>query len=395
MKVLIVGAGIVGMTLAYEWQKKNPNDEIIIIDKEPHEAFHASGKNSGILHAGFYYNTDSLKARLTAEGNALMKKFCKEKNIKINETGKLVVAKNEEEVETLKELERRSKANNAGAYLISEEEAKKIDPNAKTYKYALYSPNTASVNPREVCFRLREDLEEKGVKFVFNMPFEKYKQSYDFLINAAGLYADKIAHGFGVGLDYEVIPFKGLYLKYSGNDKIKTQIYPVPNIKNPFLGVHFTLMADNTVKIGPTAIPAFWRENYAGFKRFDFKEMIEILGIEAKMFFKHKWFRDLAFYEMRYYLPKNLINEAKKLVYYLRGSFKPYPPGIRAQLVDKRDLSLVMDFLVEKKENQIHILNAVSPAFTASFAFAEYVLDEQKKEVGSREKGEGNDGCND
>ncbi len=376
MKVLIVGAGIVGMALAYEWQKKNPNDEIIIIDKEPHEAFHASGKNSGILHAGFYYNSDSLKAKLTAEGNSLMKKFCKEKNIKINETGKLVVAKNEEEVETLKELEKRSKANNAGAYMISEEEAKKIDPNAKTYKYALYSPNTASVNPREVCFRLREDLEEKGVKFVFNMPFEKYKQSYDFLINAAGLYADKIAHKFGVGLDYEVIPFKGLYLKYLGNDKIKTQIYPVPNIKNPFLGVHFTLMADNTIKIGPTAIPAFWRENYTGFERFNFKEMIEILSIEAKMFFKHKWFRDLAFYEMRYYLPKNLINEAKKLVYKLSGSFKPYPPGIRAQLVDKRDLSLVMDFLVEKKENQIHILNAVSPAFTASFAFAKYVLDE-------------------
>ncbi len=375
MKVLVVGAGIVGMALAYEWQKKNPNDEIIIIDKEPHEAFHASGKNSGILHAGFYYNSDSLKAKLTAEGNSFMKKFCKEKNIKINETGKLVVAKNEEEVEVLKELEKRSRANNAGAYLISEEEAKKIDSNAKTYKYALYSPNTASVNPREVCSRLREDLEEKGVKFVFNMPFEKYGKSYDFLINAAGLYADKIAHKFGAGLDYEVIPFKGLYLKYLGDDKIHTQIYPVPNIKNPFLGVHFTLMADNTIKIGPTAIPAFWRENYTGFERFNFKEMIEILSIEAKMFFKHKWFRDLAFYEMRYYLPKNLINEAKKLVYKLSGSFKPYPPGIRAQLVDKRDLSLVMDFLVEKKENQIHILNAVSPAFTASFAFAKYVLD--------------------
>ncbi len=376
MKVLIVGAGIVGMTLAYEWQKRNPDDEIVIIDKEPHEAFHASGKNSGILHAGFYYNTDSLKAKLTADGNRLMKRFCNEKNININETGKLVVAKNEEEVKTLKELERRSQANNAGAYLITEEEAKKIDPNAKTYKYALYSPNTASVNPREVCSILRKDLENKGVKFVFNMHFEKYKESYDFLINAAGLYADKIAHKFGSGLDYEVIPFKGLYLKYLGDDKIKTQIYPVPNIKNPFLGVHFTLMADNTIKIGPTAIPAFWRENYTGFERFNFKEMIEILGIEAKMFFKHKWFRDLAFYEMRYYLPKNLINEAKKLVYKLNGDFKPYPPGIRAQLVDKRDFSLVMDFLVEHKKNQIHILNAVSPAFTASFAFAGYVLDE-------------------
>jgi len=374
MKVLIVGAGIVGMTLAYEWQKRNPNDEIIIIDKEAHEAVHASGKNSGILHAGFYYNSNSLKAKLTAEGNRLMKEFCKEKNIKINETGKLVVAKNEEELETLSELEKRSKSNNAGAYLITEEEAKKIDKNAKTHKFALYSPNTASVNPREVCKALREDLKSKGVKFIFNMAFEKYKGSYDFLINAAGLYADKIAHKFNIGQNYSVIPFKGLYLKYLGINKVKTQIYPVPNIKNPFLGVHFTLMADNTIKIGPTAIPAFWRENYAGFSRFNVNEMMEILRIETKMFFRHKWFRDLAFYEMKYYLPKNLINEAKKLVYKLRGDFKVYPPGIRAQLVDLNDLGLVMDFLVEKKENQIHILNAVSPAFTASFAFAKYIM---------------------
>jgi len=375
MRVLIVGAGIIGMSMAYEWLKKNPNDEIIIIDKEAHEAFHASGKNSGILHAGFYYTTDSLKAKLTARGNELMKEFCRQKNIFVNNTGKLVVAKNEDEVEVLFELERRSKANNAGAYIISEEKAKKIDPNAKTYKYALYSPKTASVNPKEVCYALRRDLEDKGVKFIFNMPFEKYNKSYDFLINAAGLYADKIAHKFGVGLEYTMLPFKGLYRKYLGEDKIKTQIYPVPNIKNPFLGVHFTIMADNTIKIGPTAIPAFWRENYSGFNRFNLKEFLEILSLEAKLFFTNAFgFRDLALYEMRYYIPKNLINEAKKLVHNLRGEFKPMPPGIRAQLLNTKTLELVMDFLVEKQKDQIHILNAVSPAFTASFAFSEYVL---------------------
>jgi len=379
MRVLIVGAGIVGMTLAYEWREKNPQDEIVIIDKEAHEAFHASGKNSGILHAGFYYTADSLKAKLTARGNKLMKEFCYKHNINVNETGKLVVAKNKDEVETLFELEKRSKSNNAGAYIVSQKEAEKIDSNVKTYKYALYSPNTASVNPREVCRVLREDLESREVKFIFNMPFEKYNKSYDFLINAAGLYADKIAYKFNVGLDYTMIPFKGLYLKYLGNDKIKTQIYPVPNIKNPFLGVHFTLMSDNTIKIGPTAIPAFWRENYAGFSRFRLDEFLEILKIETKMFLKHKWFRDLAFYEMRYYIHKNLINEAKKLVKKLKGDFKVYPPGIRAQLVNLKTDELIMDFLVERKDNQIHILNAVSPAFTASFAFAKYVLGENSE----------------
>ncbi|AZV47239.1 FAD-dependent oxidoreductase [Nautilia sp. PV-1] len=377
MKVLVVGAGIIGMTLAYEWINKNPDDEITIIDKEPHEAFHASGKNSGVLHAGFYYSSDSLKAKLTAEGNRLMKEFCYSNGIGVNETGKLVVAKNEDEIKTLHELAKRSIANNAGAYLITEKEAEKIDPNAKTYKFALYSPNTATVNPREVCSVLKRKLEEKGVKFVFNTPYEKYNQSYDFLINAAGLYADKIAHQNGVGLEYTMLPFKGLYRKYLGSDRIKTQIYPVPNIKNPFLGVHFTLMADNTIKIGPTAIPAFWRENYTMTSRFSFREMIEILSLEAKLFIKNSFgFRDLALYEMRYYIPSNLINEAKKLVKNLRGEFKPMTSGIRAQLLNKNTNELVMDFLVERKENQIHILNAVSPAFTASFAFAKYVLEE-------------------
>jgi len=376
-KVLIVGAGIIGMTLAYEWRKKYPNDEITIIDKEVHEAFHASGKNSGVLHAGFYYNTDSLKAKLTAEGNKLIKEFCKAHNINVNETGKLVVAKNEDEVQTLFELAKRSIANNAGAYIVTEKEAEKIDPNAKTYKYALFSPNTATVDPKVVCRVLRNELEKKGVKFIFNMPFEKYQESYDFLINAAGLYADKIAHKFGVGLEYTMLPFKGLYRKYLGPDKIKTQIYPVPNIKNPFLGVHFTLMADNTIKIGPTAIPAFWRENYTGFNRFKLDEFLEILSLEAKLFFTNAFgFRDLAMYEMKYYIPENLVNEAKKLVKKLRGEFKPMTPGIRAQLLNKNTLELVMDFLVEKKENQIHILNAVSPAFTASFAFSKYILKE-------------------
>ena len=377
MKVLIVGAGIVGMTLAWEWISKNPDDDIVIIDKEVHEAFHASGKNSGILHAGFYYSSDSLKAKLTAEGNRLMKKFCNENGIYINETGKLVVAKNEDELSTLYELEKRSNANNAGAYLISEEEAQKIDPNAKTHKYALYSPNTASVNPREVCRVLKERLEEKGVKFEFNTPYEKYTKSYDFLINAAGLYADKIAHQNGVGLGYTMLPFKGLYRKYLGSDRIKTQIYPVPNIKNPFLGVHFTIMADDTIKIGPTAIPAFWRENYTMTSRFDFREFIEIFFLEAKLFINNSFgFRDLALYEMRYYIPSNLINEAKKLVKRLSGGFKPMTPGIRAQLLNKNTNELVMDFLVERKENQIHVLNAVSPAFTASFAFAKHILTE-------------------
>jgi len=374
LNVLVVGAGIIGLTFAYTWQKKFPKDSITIIDKESREAMHASGKNSGILHAGFYYASDSLKAKLTAVGNKMMKEFCHQKGIYVKNSGKLVVAKNEDELKILFELQKRGEKNRAKTKIVDEKEAKNIEPLVKTYKYALYSPNTASVDPKAVCKALREDLEKKGVKFLFNTPFERYNEKFDFLINAAGLYSDKIAHFFGVGKNYLILPFKGLYLKYNGKKSIKTQIYPVPNIKNPFLGIHFTLMADNTIKIGPTAIPAFWKEQYGFFDNFKADEFLQILGYEAKLFFKNRWFRDLAYEEIRYYYPKNIIKEAKKLVKSWDDNFSFYPPGIRAQLLNKKTNKLIMDFLVEKKDNQIHILNAVSPAFTASFAFAEYVL---------------------
>ncbi|MEO1942467.1 MAG: FAD-dependent oxidoreductase, partial [Campylobacterales bacterium] len=314
-KVVVVGAGIIGLTFAYNWLTRFPGDQVVIVEKEGEECLHASGRNSGILHAGFYYNTDSLKARLTAVGNRQMKEFCRREGIFVNETGKLVVAKGPEELPTLEELARRGEANRAGTKLISAKEAERIDPNVKTYKKALWSPNTASVNPKEVCRKLRQRLEEMGVQFRFGTQFQEFRGSYDLLVNSAGLYADKIAHLFGVGLQYQVLPFKGLYRRYLGPDKIKTQIYPVPNIKNPFLGVHFTLLADNRIKIGPTAIPAFWRENYRGFDRFNFKELIEILGLELKLFLKNSFgFRDLALYELQFYFPGRLVAEAKKLV---------------------------------------------------------------------------------
>jgi L-2-hydroxyglutarate oxidase LhgO len=384
-KILIVGAGIVGLTFASNWLRRFPGDKITIIDKEHRECFHASGRNSGILHAGFYYNTDSLKAKLTAQGNRLMKEFCRQNGVFVNETGKLVVAKNEKEVGVLEELARRGEANGAGTTLISAQEAEEIDPNVKTYQKALWSPHTASVDPKEVCQKLKENLKKRGVEFLFNTRFEEYKENYDILVNSAGLYADKIAHQFGVGERYRVIPFKGLYRRYLGEDRIKTQIYPVPNIKNPFLGVHFTLLADGKIKIGPTAIPAFWRENYKGFQRFNFWEMIEIVGLELKLFLKNSFgFRDLALYEMQFYLPGRLVEEAKKLVKRLRGEFAPYPAGIRAQLVDLEEEKLVMDFLVEYRPNQIHILNAVSPAFTASFAFTDWVIEKFLSKKGEK-----------
>jgi len=381
---LIVGSGIIGMTIAYELIKKDLNTSIAIIDKENNVAQHASGRNSGVLHAGFYYSADSLKAKFTVNGNKKMKSFCKQNNIFVNETKKIVVVENEEELEGLYELQKRAEINGVDTRIINEDEVKKIDPNIKTYKKALYSPTTASVNPKEVCFVLLELLQEKGVEFYFNTSFEKSNVKYNYLINCAGAYADKIAHHFGLARDYTMLPFKGIYLKYLENKTdVKTNIYPVPNLSNPFLGVHYTVTVDGDIKIGPTAIPAFWRENYKGLDNFNFSEMIEILYYDTKLFILNSFnFRKLALSEMKNYNSNVFIQKAQKMVHKIGNNFKPIPAGIRAQLLNIKTNELVQDFVLEHTSQSTHVLNAVSPAFTCSFAFAEYVVEEINKNKG-------------
>jgi len=375
---LVVGAGIIGMTIAYQLIKENSAVKIVIIEKENEVAKHASGRNSGVLHAGFYYSQNSLKARFTVDGNKLMKSFCKEHNIFVNETKKVVIAKNNLEVEGLLELQRRAEVNGVETKIIDVDELKEIDSNIKAYHKALYSPSTASVNPKEVCFKLKDVLEELGVSFVFNTEFKDIKIDYDYLINSAGAYADKIAQEFGLAKNYTLLPFKGIYLKYMGDKTaIKTNIYPVPNLENPFLGVHYTVTVDGSIKIGPTAIPAFWRENYSGFDNFSLEEMLEILYFEAKLFLKNSFnFRTLAIHEMKNYVKSIFVQKAKSMVYTIGDDFQAMPAGIRAQLLNKDTNELVQDFVMEHGKNSTHILNAVSPAFTCSFAFAKYVVSE-------------------
>jgi len=379
---LIVGSGIIGMTIAYELKEQDKDLNIAIIEKEYDVAKHASGRNSGILHAGFYYSANSLKAKFTVDGNKLMKEFCKQNNIEVKPTQKIVVAKDEKELDGINKLQKRAEINGVETRVVSEKEVTKIDPNIKTYEKALFSPSTASVNPKEVCYKLRDVLKKNSVKFFFNTSFESCKKlDYKYLINSAGAYADKIAQSFGLAQNYTMLPFKGIYLKYMTNKTdIKTNIYPVPNLANPFLGVHYTITSDGSIKIGPTAIPAFWRENYQGFQNFSLKEMCEILYYEAKLFILNSFnFRSLSIEEIKNYSSKIFIQKAKDMVKNIGDDFKPIPAGIRAQLLNTKTNELVQDFVLEHNNNSTHILNAVSPAFTCSFAFAKYVVNEINK----------------
>ncbi len=391
---LIIGAGIMGLAIARELHATFPNRKIIIIEKEIDVALHASGRNSGVLHAGFYYSEDSLKAKFTCQGNKELTEYCIQNNLSINQNQKVVVTRDESELEILLELKKRGEQNGVSLMLLDEKELASFEPNAHTIQQALLSPHTSTINPKEICQVLKNELISKKVLFYFQCAYKsklgsnsiragKYIIESECIINCTGLYADKIAHDFNAGLDYTILPFKGVYVLYSGNSApCKTNIYPVPNLANPFLGVHFTVTVDNHVKIGPTAMPAFWREQYGGCKNFNFNEFFSIGYSISNLFLQNSFgFRTLAFSEMKKYNKKHFINMSSSLVKTLdkKGFLQWSAPGIRAQLLQKNTNRLMTDFIIEKKNGHVHVLNAVSPAFTSSFPFARYLVEKYIK----------------
>ena len=394
---LVIGGGVIGISIARELKSRNPNSGVCILEKEHQCGLHASSRNSGVLHAGFYYTADSLKARFTKEGNQRLTKYCEVKNLALKKCGKLVVAQNESELVWLDELMTRARNNGVPLELITDEESQAIEPRAKTYQKALFSPTTASINPTELVKSLLSDAIQEGVQLKTNTQYihrvgkSSIKTSNgifeaNYIINAAGLYADKIGRDFNFSKDHRILPFKGLYL-YSNEPlgALNTHIYPVPDLTNPFLGVHFTITSDNKIKIGPTAIPAFWREQYQGWSNFNMPELTEIILRQAGLFLSSNFdFKALAFRELKKYSKPLLVALATKLA---KGvDIKHYRQwglaGIRAQLLNIRKKELEMDFVLEGDKQSMHILNAISPGLTCALPFADYVCDQIEGKIG-------------
>ena len=388
---LVIGGGVIGISIARELKSRNPNSGVCILEKEHQCGLHASSRNSGVLHAGFYYTADSLKARFTKEGNQRLTKYCEVKNLALKKCGKLVVAQNESELVWLDELMTRARNNGVPLELITDKESQAIEPRAKTYQKALFSPTTASINPTELVKSLLSDAIQEGVQLKTNTQYihrvgkSSIKTSNgifeaNYIINAAGLYADKIGRDFNFSKDYRILPFKGLYL-YSNEPlgALNSHIYPVPDLTNPFLGVHFTITSDDKIKIGPTAIPAFWREQYQGWSNFNMPELTEIILRQAGLFLSSNFdFKALAFRELKKYSKPLLVSLAAKLA---KGvDIKHYRQwglaGIRAQLLNIRKKELEMDFVLEGDKQSMHILNAISPGLTCALPFADYVCDQ-------------------
>jgi len=390
---IIVGGGIIGLTIAKAIFEKNPASTICILEKESSLGVHGSGRNSGVLHSGIYYPENSLKGQLCAQGASKMASYCNINGLSINRIGKVILPTGIEDDSQIDLLFSRAKVNGASVSIINLKELKELEPEAFTPTgRALYSPNTSVIDPLAILKNLYTELENLGVKIKCKSIMkdanpdkntvavnngEKYH--YGTLINCTGQFTDKIAHLFQVGTDYTMIPFRGSYFKLSekSNLTINGLIYPVPDLNVPFLGVHSVKTISNDVYFGPTAVPAFGREHYSMLSGIDITDGLSVGFNLALMYMKNNQsFRKYTRDESLRFFKSNFIEAAKKLVPNLKGEdlLKCNKVGIRAQLVNKKQRKLEMDFIVEKNENTIHILNAVSPAFTSSFAIAEHIV---------------------
>ena len=375
--------------IADELLRVHPDLKVEVHDKESSLAQHALGRNSGVLHAGFYYSPDSMKARLTRVGNALLREFCAERGAPVRDVGKVVVTRNDEELPRLLDLHSRGVANGVDVELIDERQLAELEPLAQTAGQALWSPTTGSADPVRVVEELAARVQERGGRVVLgsrvvaggpgwiSTAADGYR-SVGHVVNAAGLYADVVAAWFDVGTEYRMLPFKGLY--WYGDwppGTLQRHVYPVPDPRNPFLGVHLTVAASGRAKIGPTAIPAVSREAYSGVSGLSIREAWGVARTLPRFLTSpHHDSRALVVSEVPKCLHSHLIKEATELVPSVRpADFRVKGrPGIRAQLFDTKANWLEMDFVVRTGDRSTHVLNAVSPGWTTAFAMAREVV---------------------
>jgi L-2-hydroxyglutarate oxidase LhgO len=387
--LLVIGGGVVGLTAALAFKRRHPDASVAVLEKESACGLHASGRNAGVLHAGFYDPPGSLKARFSREGCQRWTEFCEERGLPIRRCGKLVVVQSEDQHPALDKLVARGEANGVDLRVVSALDAAEIEPRIKTCGRALWSPTTASVDPRAIMAELEREARDRGIRIRISTPFVRRegsvvhtpfdKMDVGLVLNTAGLYADHLARQWGCSDHYRLLPFKGVYLLGDEpHGSLRVHVHPVPDLSTPLLATHITITTTGAVQIGPSALPALWRENYVGLDRFDMREMAGVVGREARMLFRSRAFSRLALRETAKASRRVLLGQAKALISGIDNDhWRTWGrPGIQAQLVDNRTHQLATDFVLERGERSLHLLNTVSPAFTCALPLAEHVVDE-------------------
>lgn len=387
--ILIIGGGVIGLSMARHLAGRA---KVTLIDKDTC-GFHTSGRNSGVIHAGIYYTPGSAKAKYSVLGNKALSQYCQEKGVGFQNIGKIIAPSSPEEYPKIDFLYKRSLENGAPVQLIDYHEAKQIEPRIVRQDKYLWSPSTSIADNKGVIKALKSDCISLGVDIKEQCRFEKSLETSwghiidtsqgkiysKFIINSAGLYADQVANSFGFGSKYEILPFIGLYLHAQPDAKgFRTLVYPCPLGKNEFLGVHTTNTTNGLYMLGPTATPAFWREQYSlkTFNVFEFAKCIKRYAM-CLLSSHRPFYLKVLRQELRKYRKKNIVEDCGKIVHglYLEDYLKWGPPAVFPQLVDVNSNELVGDFVIERNEKSLHFINIVSPGWTSALAFTKDVAD--------------------
>lgn len=378
--IIIIGGGIVGLATAYQIHKHFPDQSITLLEKEDRVAEHQTGHNSGVLHSGIYYKPGSLKAINCRQGKIAMEQFCEQYGIEYELCGKVIVALSDSEIPSLEKIYDRGQQNGVRCEMIDAARLKELEPYAAGVR-AIHVPESGIVNYRQVCEKMAAliqqgdnrvitgarvtKIEHRGEESIVTTPIGEYKTN--LIINCAGLHCDRITRMGGQNPEAKIVPFRGEYyeLKPEAKKFCRNLIYPVPDPKFPFLGVHFTRMVGGAVECGPNAVLAFAREGY-GKTQINFGDLFESLTYPGflRMATRH-W--SMGAGEMWRSFNKNaFVRALQRLIPEIQANhLEPAPAGIRAQAVSP-DGTLVDDFLIKENQRMVNVLNAPSPAATAS-----------------------------
>ena len=383
----IIGGGVIGCTIARSICTKRKLN-VLLIDKESSLGVHASTHNSGVIHSGFYYEPNSNKAKFSVAGSKLIISYCKKNNISFKQNGSLILANNENEVQTLESLKINGEKNGViGLRLIDHDEIHDFEPYAKGIS-GLYSPHNAVIDVQSFLNNIVNEMLSANVEIKLSYFVKKIEEKNDFIvlqtnrgeiltkyvINCAGVNADVIGSYMGVSNDLQIIPFRGEYYELSKNKNtlVNSMIYPVPSKSTPFLGTHVTKTVDGNILFGPNSVIALGRESYSNYEinPKDLFNMLKYIGFWKML----NNTRNIQFFNYFPPFKKSIFySDICNLVHNVNKSdmMKSYS-GVRAQLVDS-DGNFIKDILIRTTPRSIHVLNAVSPGLTCSLAFADYI----------------------
>ncbi|MDR6637184.1 L-2-hydroxyglutarate oxidase [Paenarthrobacter nitroguajacolicus] len=390
-RAAVVGGGIIGIAVARELSNTLDDVQVTVYEKEDHLAAHQTGHNSGVVHAGLYYEPGGLKARLCRRGVQLLQEFCAAKGLPYEACGKLVIAQTPEEQKRLDSIFARATANGVpGARMLRGDQIPEVEPNAVGLS-ALHSPETAIVDYTAITEALADDVRTVGGTIRLGTEVTSLEQQgsgvvvatkdgnehYDLVVTCAGLQSDRLAKATGEPSTPRIVPFFGQYflLGREAREHVKGLIYPVPDPKHPFLGVHLTKRIDGEMMLGPNAFISFGRESYA-WKDVNVRDVLDYTLFPGFWNFARHNVPSAAREFQTVISKKKFIREAMRFVPSLEGaSVLPVTRGVRAQAMNG-DGSLVDDFVIARRRDTVMVRNAPSPGATSSMAIAEYIVEQ-------------------